>query len=78
VLSPWDWATPLAYRAYVDRAFGRRVLVCALPRDYIELYAGWSRRRQVAILSEGVPAIPGYRFRLLSDGTPQVYEFVTP
>jgi hypothetical protein len=78
VLSPWDWATTLAYRAYVDHAFGRRILVCALPRDYIDQYAGWSRRGQVAILSEGAPAIPGYRFRLLSNGTPQVYELVTP
>lgn len=78
VVAPWDWAAPLAYRAYVERRFGRRILVCALPRDYIEDYAGWSRGRQVAILSQGAPEIPGYRFRLLSDGTPQVYEIVTP
>lgn len=78
VVAPWDWATPLAYRAYVEHRFGRRILVCALPRDYIEDYAGWSRGRQVAILSEGVPGIPGYRFRLLSDGSPQVYEIVAP
>ena len=78
ILAPWDWATPLAYRAYVERRFGRRILVCALPRDYIEDYAGWSRDRQVAILSEGLPNVPGYRFRLLSDGAPQVYEIVSP
>ncbi len=76
VVAPWDWATPLAYRAYVERAFGRRIIVCALPRDYVEDYAAWSRDRQVAILSEGVPDIPGFRFRKLSDGTPQVYEIV--
>ena len=78
VVSPWDWATPLAYRAYVERGFGARILVCALPRDYIEDYARWARNRQVAILSDGVPDIPGFRFRLLSGGTPQVYEFVAP
>jgi hypothetical protein len=78
VVAQWDWATALAYRAYVDRGFGRRILVCALPRDYIEDYAGWSRGRQVAILSLGRPDVPGFRFRLLSDGTPQVYEIVTP
>jgi hypothetical protein len=49
-----------------------------LPRDYIEDYARWARNRQVAILSDGVPDIPGFRFRLLSGGTPQVYEFVAP
>jgi hypothetical protein len=78
VVAAWDWATPLAYRAYVEHGFGRRIIVCALPLDYVEDYGGWARRRQVALLSEGVPNVPGYRFRLLSEGTPQVYELVTP
>lgn len=76
VVAPWDWATPLAYRAYVLHGFGRRILVCALPRDYIEDYAAWLRRGQLAILSDGIPDVPGFRFRLLSPGTPQVYEIL--
>ncbi len=76
IVVPWDWATPLAYRAYVEQRFGRRIVVCALPIDDIEYYRGWAQVRQVAILSEGLPDVPGYRFRLLSNGSPQVYEVV--
>lgn len=74
VLAQWDWATALAYRAYVEHGLGTRVVVCALPTDYVERYAGWARTRQVVLLSDGAPGIPGFRYRLLSDGTPQVYE----
>jgi len=76
VLAQWDWATALAYRAYVERGLGKRIVVCALPTDYVSDYAGWARARQVALLSEGPPHLPGFRFRLLSDGTPQVYEVI--
>jgi hypothetical protein len=76
VIAPWDWATPLAYRAYVEHGFGRRIVVCALPRDYAEHYEAWAALGQVAILSYGAPDIPGYHFRLLSGGMPQVYEIL--
>ncbi|HEX3549923.1 MAG TPA: DUF2723 domain-containing protein [Candidatus Elarobacter sp.] len=78
VVAPWDWATPLAYHAYVDRAMGSRIVVCALPQDYIERYAGWARGRQVAIVSDGAPDLPGFATRRLAGGTPQVYEIVAP
>jgi hypothetical protein len=78
VVAPWDWATALAYRAYVERRFGRRIVVCGLVRDYIEQYDGWARHRQLAVLSEGIPFVPGFRPKLLSDGSPQVYELVPP
>lgn len=78
VVAPWDWATALAYRAYVEQRFGRRIVVCALVRDYIERYDGWARGRQLAVLSEGIPFVPGFRPKLLSDGSPQVYELDPP
>jgi hypothetical protein len=74
VVAPWDWATALAYHAYVDRALGRRIVVCALPREHLEEYAAWMRDHQVTIVSEGAPDLPGYRTRKLTDGSPQVYE----
>ena len=78
VVAPWDWATPLAYRAYVDGALGARIVVCALPEDNIALYARWIRERQVTIVSEGEPGIPGFRTRILIGGSPQVYEILPP
>jgi Protein of unknown function (DUF2723) len=76
VVAPWDWATALAYHAYVDRALGGRIVVCALPREHLEEYAAWMRGRQVTIVSDGTPELPGYRTRKLTDGSPQVYEIV--
>jgi hypothetical protein len=78
VVAPWDWATTLAYHAYVDRTLGARIVVCALPLDNIESYTRWLRDRQVTILSEGEPDLPGFRTRLLSEGKPQVYEILAP
>lgn len=76
VVAAWDWATPLAYKAYVERGFGRRIVVTALPLDHLADYERWLRDRQVTIVSDGVPALPGYRTRLLAVGSPQVYEIV--
>jgi hypothetical protein len=78
VVAPWDWATTLAYHAYVDHALGGRIVVCALPGDHLDAYAGWMRDRQVTIVSEGEPQLPGFRTRLLADGSPQVYEILPP
>ena len=78
VVSVWDWATPIAYKAYVDRALGNRILVTALPRDHLADYGYWMRDHQVTIVSDGPPALPGYRTRLLASGTPQVYEILPP
>jgi hypothetical protein len=78
VVAPWDWATALAYRAYVEQTFGRRIVVCALAHEHLDEYAGWMRDRQVTIVSEGTPNLPGYRTRRLTDGNPQVYEVLAP
>jgi len=79
VVAPWDWATPLAYHAYVDGTLGRRIVVCALALDDIADYPAWTKRGQLAILSDGAPEIPGFRTRLLDGaGRPQVYEILPP
>jgi hypothetical protein len=78
VVAPWDWATTLAYHAYVDRALGSRIVVCALPDDNLDAYARWMRERQVTIVSDGEPQLPGFRTRLLAAGSPQVYEILPP
>jgi hypothetical protein len=79
VVAPWDFATPLAYHAYVENAMGRRIVVCALPLEDLAFYPEWARRRQLAIVSDGAPDIPGFRTRLLDgSGVPEVYELVAP
>jgi len=76
VISPWDWATPLAYRAYVEGAFGHRIVLCAFPEDYANRIGAWLRTRQVAIVAEVPPAIPGFAVRRLRSGHPGVFEVI--
>ena len=33
IVAPWLYATPLAYRSYVEHRFGERIVVTAWPRD---------------------------------------------
>jgi Protein O-mannosyl-transferase TMEM260-like len=78
VVAIWDFATPLAYRAYVEHGLGSRIVVVARPRDHLLEYREWMREHQVTIVSDGPPNLPGYRSRLLAGGDPQVYEIVAP
>jgi hypothetical protein len=77
VVTPWNYATPLAYRAYVERAFGTRIVLCGNPADYdAEHYAAWLRNREVVIVTQGEPEVPGFHTRLIAPGNPSVYEVV--
>jgi len=76
VVVAWDWATALAYRAYVDRAFGRRIVVCGFPEDYEKRYRDWARARQVAVVADDPPVIAGFTARRLIEGKPGVYQLV--
>ncbi len=76
VVAPWIYASPLAYRAYVDRAFGGRIVVCGWWPDYEKEYARWLRSRTIVIVSDDIPEIPGHRVRLVADGIPAVYELL--
>ena len=76
VVAVWDWATPLAYKAYVERGLGNRIVVTALPNDYLAEYGRWMRGHQLAIVSDGPPQLEGYRTHVLTGGTPQVYEIL--
>ncbi|HEY4441787.1 MAG TPA: DUF2723 domain-containing protein [Candidatus Elarobacter sp.] len=76
VIAPWDWATPLAYTAYVDHTLGHRIVVCGFVADYAPMIRGWSRTRQVVVMAEAPPGIPAMRPRLLVAGNPNLYELV--
>ena len=76
VVAAWDWATALAYRSYVDHAFGRRIVVCGYPEDYEKRYRDWARTRQVAVVAEDPPVVAGFRVHRLIDGRPSVFELV--
>ena len=76
IVAPWNTATALGYRAYVDHALGRRIVVCGDREDFSKLYRGWMRQHQLVFVAEREPRLPGYRSRLISDGSPQVFEIL--
>ena len=50
VVAPWAYAPALAYRAYVQHGFGRRILVTAWPSEVSGELAAWLRARPVFLV----------------------------
>jgi hypothetical protein len=76
VVAPWLSATPLAYRAYVEQRFGTRILVCGWAGDYLAEYPRWAQKRQLVIVSDFLPSVPGHRLRVLAGGSPALFEVI--
>lgn len=76
VVGAWNFASTLAYGAYVEGALGTRVVLCADPGEHADRYADWLRTREIVAVAADPPVIPGYHTRLLSAGYPNVYEVV--
>lgn len=76
VVALWLYATPLAYHAYVERAFANRILVTGLPLDYASSYRAWMRQRPVVIVSDDPVDVPGLRTRELGRGSPHLWQVV--
>jgi hypothetical protein len=52
IVAPWDDAATLGYGANVEGGLGSRILVSAEPGQFLEQYAGWTRKRRVFILAK--------------------------
>jgi hypothetical protein len=50
VVAQWNFATPLAYEAYVERALGRRLVVSGWPGDYADRYPEWRKRGPIYVV----------------------------
>jgi len=75
VIATWNFAAPLAYRSYVQHAFGHRIVLCAFPEDHLGEYRDWMRNHQIALVTLGDPELPVYHTRLLSVvDKEQIYE----
>ena len=51
VVASWNYATPIAYGAFVERSLGDRILVTGWLSDYESDYFRWLRSRPVFIVS---------------------------
>jgi hypothetical protein len=73
VVAPWMYATPLGYAAFVDRAFGRRIVVTADAADYAPAYRRWMRTRPVVIVSDDPVHLNGFDTIEIDRGDPHLY-----
>lgn len=70
VVVPWLYASPLAYRAYVEHRFGDRIIVTAWPRDVARYFPDWKRRRPVVLVGEPRPGEVGLAYLRISNADP--------
>ncbi len=74
IVTPWVYAPPLAYAEYVQHAFGRRVIVTAVPGGLLPQIAAWSRERCVIVVGpRAVPALPGITLVTRSREAPYIF-----
>ncbi len=65
IVASWTLAPALAYRAYVDRAAGRRTIVPAWIGDVEDHVDGWSARRAVFVVGTPEGSVRGFRLERL-------------
>ena len=73
VVAPWNYATPLAYGAYVLHALGDRIVVTAGAHQYQGRYRDWLGTRPLVVVSDDPETFRGFRVRQLDDGSPHLY-----
>lgn len=57
IVTPWVYATPLGYAAYVQHRLSGRTVVTAEPKDIADRFYAWSRKRPVYIVYYETPAL---------------------
>jgi Protein of unknown function (DUF2723) len=73
VIAPWNYATTLAYGAYVLHALGDRIVLTADSHQYLKQYRTWLERRPIVVVSDDPDAWHGFQVRELDDGSPHLY-----
>jgi Protein of unknown function (DUF2723) len=58
IIAPWDYATPIAYAAYVESTTGSRILVPGEADAMRARILDWVAARPVYAVSERAPAVP--------------------
>lgn len=73
VIAPWNYATTLAYGAYVLDALGDRIVLTAGSHQYLKQYRTWLARRPIVVVSDDPDTWQGFRAHDLDDGSPHLY-----
>jgi hypothetical protein len=73
VIAPWNYATTLAYGAYVLHALGDRIVLTAGSHQYVKRYRGWLAQRPIVVVSDDPDTWHGFHVHELDDGSPHLY-----
>lgn len=71
IVAPWLYATPLAYRSYVERDFGDRIVVTADLAAFRGRYREWLGSRPVVLIGDELPELPGIEPVLVDSRSPK-------
>jgi 4-amino-4-deoxy-L-arabinose transferase-like glycosyltransferase len=74
VVASWNYATPLAYGAYVEHSLGDRIIVVGWPTDYESLYFRWLRSRPIFVVSTATIDLKGFATRTLEHTSTPIVE----
>lgn len=75
LISPWIYATPLAYAAYVEGSLDRRIIVSAWLKDEAQYVPMIMRTRPVYVVGILNGDVPGYTVERIN-GSPDLYRLV--
>ena len=73
VIAPWNYATTLAYGAYVLHVLGGRIVLTARSHEYVKRYRSWMTLRPIVVVSDDPDSWRGFHARDLDDGSPHLY-----
>ena len=86
IVASWNYATPIAYAAYVQKRMGARVVVAGNASDVAPYLPKWLDRGRVYVVSEKAPSMPAFKtvylrnFNVIpgSPRDPKLYELTSP
>jgi hypothetical protein len=60
IVAQWNYATPIAYAAYVQGRMGSRTLVAGDASDFASYYRQWLGRGRIYVVAEEAPVLPAF------------------
>lgn len=75
LISPWLFATPLAYGAYVERRLDDRIVDSAWLSDDAAYVPGWTKKRPVYVVGILFGSVPGFRTEKIAE-SPDLFRVV--
>jgi hypothetical protein len=73
IVAPWNYATTLAYGAYVLHGLDDRIVLTAGPHEFEPRYRRWMLKHPIVVISDDPETFTAFHVRELDDGSPHLY-----